>query len=158
MIAEGIGPSEVPVYTTDGMQSRAFAATVDPTDPSKVSGIKGTAPAPAPASIESPFHEALAATGTEPVFSAHYYDCTILTALAAVKAETDDPTKLRLAFNANLEGSEDCNTFASVQGIARRPGRAFTGGARRPTSTGSARRSPTRVCTRSGRTTRPGTS
>jgi branched-chain amino acid transport system substrate-binding protein len=117
MIAQGIGPADTAVYTADGMQSGTFAETVDPADPSKVEGMKGTAPAASPAGVESPFQDVFAATGTDSIFSSYYYDCTILAGLAAVKAKTDDPAKLRAAFNANLKGSEDCNTFATCKDL-----------------------------------------
>lgn len=115
MIAQGIGPADVAVFTADGMQSGTFAEKVDPADPTKVEGIKGTAPAASPAGVESPFQAVFAATGTDSIFSSYYYDCTILAALAAEKAETDDPAKLRSAFNANLKGDTDCSTFAECK-------------------------------------------
>lgn len=111
MIGKGIGPSQMPTYTADGMQGSKFAATVDPSDPSKVAGIKGTAPAATPAGIESPFQAVFQATGVDPIFSAYYYDCTILMALAAEKAKSDDGTKIKDAFAANLEGDVKCNTY-----------------------------------------------
>jgi len=109
----GIGPSTVGIYAPDTMQSTDFAAKVDPTDPTKVSGIKGAAPAPAPFDVQSPFQDMLKDRGVDAIFSSHYYDCTILTALAAVKAKSNDPTKLRGAFAKNLAGKHDCNTFAT---------------------------------------------
>jgi branched-chain amino acid transport system substrate-binding protein len=50
--------------------------------------------------------------GVTPFFSAYYYDCTILTALAAVQAKSDDPAKMRGAFAKSLRGTTDCATFA----------------------------------------------
>jgi ABC-type branched-subunit amino acid transport system substrate-binding protein len=116
LIAAGVGPATLPTYASDGMQSAGFAALVDPADLSKVLGIKGTSPAAAPA-VESPFTAALAARNVEPVFSAYSYDCTILTALAAVKAKSDDPAKLKSNFTANLHGKKDCNTFAACNAL-----------------------------------------
>ena len=111
MIGKGIGPSKMPIYTADGMQGSKFATTVDPADPSKVNGIKGTAPAASPAGVESPFQATFKATGVDPIFSAYYYDCTILMALAAEQAKSDDGAKIKAAFAKNLEGSTDCNTY-----------------------------------------------
>src|SRR5690606_32380733 len=82
MIGKGAGPADMPIYTADGMQSSTFAETVDPSDPSKIAGIKGTAPAAAPSGIEHPFTAAFADTGVDTIFSSYYYDCTILMALA----------------------------------------------------------------------------
>ena len=54
-----------------------------------------------------------------PIFSAYYYDCTILTALAALQAGSDDPAKMKAAFAKSLHGTTDCATFAAcVQALA----------------------------------------
>jgi branched-chain amino acid transport system substrate-binding protein len=113
MIAAGVGPNQVPVYAPDGMQNTEFAAKVNPTSPGLVQGIIGTAPAAAPAGPETAFTAALRRTGVAPIFSAHYYDCTILTALAAVRAGSDDASKMKDAFAKNLRGKTDCSTFAA---------------------------------------------
>jgi branched-chain amino acid transport system substrate-binding protein len=116
MIAQGVGPgSSTGVYTADVMRGRTFAQTVDPVNPGVVAGMKGTEPAAAPANIPSGFADTFAATGIDPIFSAHYYDCTILAALAAVKAKSDDPKAIAKAFTSNLRGKESCNTFAACK-------------------------------------------
>lgn len=115
MIGKGAGPADIPIYTADGMQGSSFAETVDPADPSKVAGIKGTAPAAAPEGIESPFTAEFEATGIDPIFSAYYWDCTNLMALAAVKAKSDEGSAIAENFAANLEGDEDCNNFADCK-------------------------------------------
>ena len=120
LIAKGAGPANMPIYTVDGMQGSAFGATVDPTNPGVVAGIKGTTPAPDPGGVESPFGDTFAATGIEPVFSSHSYDCTILAALAAVKAKSDGAPDIAKAFAANMRGSEDCNTFAACKDLLER--------------------------------------
>jgi branched-chain amino acid transport system substrate-binding protein len=115
MIGENLGPSQIPIYTADGMQSSKFGETVDPTNVAIVSGIKGTAPAAQPAGVQSPFLERFAATGVDPIFSGYYYDCTILTALAAEKAKSDDAAKMKKAFATNVKGKERCNTYADCK-------------------------------------------
>jgi len=117
MIAKGAGPADVPTYTVDGMQSATFGATVDPVNPGVVAGIKGTTPAPDPGGVDSPFRDTFAATGIDPFFSSYSYDCTILAALAAVKAKSDRATDIAKAFAANVKGSEECNTFARCQDL-----------------------------------------
>jgi branched-chain amino acid transport system substrate-binding protein len=117
LIAAGDGPATLPIYTSNAMQGTGFAALVDPANPGAVAGIRGTAAAAAPAGVDSPFHAAFAATDIEPVFSAHTYDCTILAALAAVKARSTEPAKLAKAFTANLRGKQDCDTFAACQAL-----------------------------------------
>jgi branched-chain amino acid transport system substrate-binding protein len=113
MSAAGAGPNQIPVYTADGMQSTTFHTKVNPANPDAVRGILGTAPAAAPSGPDTPFTTALRKTGVAPIFSAHYYDCVILTALAAVKAHSDDPKKMKDAFAKNLRGTTDCSTFAT---------------------------------------------
>jgi branched-chain amino acid transport system substrate-binding protein len=117
MISRNLGPSLIPIYTADGMQSSQFGTTVDPSNPGVVAGIKGTAPAAQPAGVESPFLERFAATGVDPIFSGYYYDCMMLTALAAEKANSDDPAKMRKAFASNVKGKERCNTFADCKAL-----------------------------------------
>jgi branched-chain amino acid transport system substrate-binding protein len=115
LVRAGAGPSQLPTYGVDGLQSSTFGAAVDATNPAIVAGLRGTAPAAVPAGIDNPFNAAFAATGVDPVYSAYTYDCTILTALAAIKAGTDDPAHLRRAFARNLRGKTDCSTFADCK-------------------------------------------
>jgi branched-chain amino acid transport system substrate-binding protein len=107
----GVTASTLPIYGGDTMQSPSFKAAVP--DIARLAGLKGTVPAASPSDINSPFDATLAARNIDPVFSAHAYDCTILAALAAVSAESTDPSKLKDAFTANLRGKNDCNTFAA---------------------------------------------
>src|SRR5262245_8391875 len=117
LIDAGANPKELPIYGTDGLYSSRFAELVNPQDPGVVEGIKGTAPASAPAGVNSPFQAAFGMTGIDPVFSAHYYDCTILTALAAQKAKSDQPAKMAKVFASNLKGANGCNTFAECRDL-----------------------------------------
>ncbi len=113
LTAAGVGPGRVPLYVPDGMQSTTFHTKVNPANPALVAGIIGTAPAAAPAGPETAFTTALRRAGVEPIFSAHYYDCTVLTALAALQAHSDDPTKMKQVFAKSLQGKNDCSTFAA---------------------------------------------
>ena len=115
MIANQLGPQQVAVYVTDGVRSDLFPQLVDPNNPGVVAGVKGTAAAVAPADVQSPFNERFAATGIDPIFSAQYYDCMILTALAAEKAKSDDPAKMKEAFAANTRGKVKCSTYADCK-------------------------------------------
>jgi len=117
MIAGGLGPQDVSIYTTDGLDVSDFPETVDPANPAVLDGVKGTTPAAAPAGVEHPFQDEFAATGVDAVFSSYYYDCTILTALAAEAAKTDDPAKFKKSFVKNLKGKEDCGTYADCKAL-----------------------------------------
>ena len=117
LVAQGAPPPETAIYVPEAMRRATFATSVDPSDPSTIEGIKGTAPAATPYDVDSPFHETFAGTGVDPVHSSQFYDCTILTALAAVKAESNDPAEMKQAFTDNLRGDADCNTFAACAAL-----------------------------------------
>ena len=95
MIAQNLGPKNVQIYTADGMQGSSFYKGVDAANPAVIEGIKGTAPAAAPSGVTDPFIAAFAETGVDTIFSSYYYDCTILIALAAQAAGSDDPAKIK---------------------------------------------------------------
>ncbi len=96
------------------MKGSSFWETVGD-DPSLVEGIKGTAPAAAPAGVEHPFAEAYAETGEDTIFSAYFYDCAIATALAAQAAGSTDADAMSEAMlEVTSEGTE-CQTFAECK-------------------------------------------
>jgi branched-chain amino acid transport system substrate-binding protein len=115
LTAKGLSPQQFPIYSADGMRTNAFPTLLDPNNPAAAAGIKGTSPATQPAGVQSPFLDAFAATGIDPIYSSFYYDCTVLTALAAEKAKSDDPAKMKAAFAANTKGKEECRTFADCK-------------------------------------------
>jgi branched-chain amino acid transport system substrate-binding protein len=115
LTAKGLSPQQFPVYSADGMRTNAFPTLLDPNDPAAAAGIKGTSPATQPAGVQSPFLDAFNATGIDPTYSSFYYDCTVLTALAAEKAKSDDPAKMKDVFASNTRGKEECKTFADCK-------------------------------------------
>lgn len=117
MIGLNVGPGDVPIYTADGMQSGSFFEKVDKANPSKVEGIKGTAPAAAPQGVESPFAAEYAKTGEDTIFSAYYYDCTIVTALAAVAANSLEAEAIAAKIPEVVSGGTVCQTFAACKEI-----------------------------------------
>lgn len=113
--ATGHSPQQFPIYSADGMRTNAFPSLLDPNNPAAAAGIKGTSPATQPAGVQSPFLDAFSATAVDPIYSSFYYDCTVLTALAAEKAKSDDPAKMKEVFAANTRGKERCRTFAECK-------------------------------------------
>jgi ABC-type branched-subunit amino acid transport system substrate-binding protein len=111
MIAQNVGPKNVQIYTADGMQGSSFYKGVDVSNPAVVQGIKGTAPAAAPSGVTHPFTAAFAKTGVDTIFSSYYYDCTILIALGALAAGSDDPAKIKDAIIGVSSGGTKCQTF-----------------------------------------------
>jgi branched-chain amino acid transport system substrate-binding protein len=108
----GVGPNQVPFYTADGMQSTGMRDQIGAANVGRLQGLRGTAPAAVPIQGETPFAAALRRAGAEPIFSAYYYDCAILTALSAAQAESDDPARMRRAFARSLRGRDDCGSYA----------------------------------------------
>lgn len=112
LVDAGKGPLQVPTYGNDALQSAELGTKVDPANQAVVAGMKGTTPAGSPAGIDHPFGARLAATGTDPFFSASAYDCTMLVALAAVAARSDRAEAIRTHLPALLTGRHDCRGFA----------------------------------------------
>jgi ABC-type branched-subunit amino acid transport system substrate-binding protein len=119
MIAKNVGPKDVQIYTADGMQSSSLYKAVDPSNPAVIEGIKGTAPAAAPSGVTSPFIPKFAATGIDTIFSSYYYDCTILIALAAQAAGSDDPAKIRDKMIEVSSGGTKCQTFKQCSDLLK---------------------------------------
>jgi ABC-type branched-subunit amino acid transport system substrate-binding protein len=116
MIESGVGPGDFPVYTADGMQGSTFWQKVGAT-PDLVEGIKGTAPAAAPEGVDHPFAAAYAATGQDTIFSAYYYDCTMVAALAAEAAGSVDADEVAEAIPDVVSGGTTCQTFVDCKAL-----------------------------------------
>src|SRR5690606_4254792 len=90
MIEKGIGPSDIPVYGTDGNMGNALAEQFD--DPSAIAGMKGTTPL---TDLSSDFTDRLDEVDPnleDYNYSGESYDAVIITALAANIAGTDEPS------------------------------------------------------------------
>jgi branched-chain amino acid transport system substrate-binding protein len=111
MIAQGIGPKNMKIYTADGMQGSSFYKGVDASNPAVVQGIKGTAPAAAVNGVNHPFIAAFKKTGVDTIFSSYYYDCTLLLALAAQAAGSDDPAKIKNEVVKVSKDGQACETY-----------------------------------------------
>jgi branched-chain amino acid transport system substrate-binding protein len=114
MIEQGVGPADLQIYLTDGLQSSDLAAKVDPANPAVLEGIKGTAPSAAPPGGAAWFPDAFAeyAPGTDTIFAAYAYDCPVIFALAAQTAGTDDPTVWINEVVGVTKDGERCDNYA----------------------------------------------
>lgn len=119
MIQKGAGPSDVAIYVTDGMQSNELYKAVDESDPTSTEGIRGTAASAAPQEGASFFPEAFknfAPTVESPIYSAQSYDCVIIMALAAQKAQSDAPYDIAKEIinvtKGETDAAETCETYA----------------------------------------------
>jgi branched-chain amino acid transport system substrate-binding protein len=119
MIAQGVGPDKIQIYTADGMQSSKFGESVDPANPGVIANIKGTAPSAAPAGVTHPFIAKYAATGKDTIFSSYYYDCTLLVALSAQAAGSDDPAKIKAKMLKVAEDGTKCQTYADCLALLK---------------------------------------
>jgi branched-chain amino acid transport system substrate-binding protein len=93
MIEAGMGPTDLQWYVTDGFKDEVTVDEVDAANPALFEGIRGTAPSIAPPDGEPSFPDRFAefAPGVPTIFSPHFYDCTMIIALAAQEAGSDDP-------------------------------------------------------------------
>jgi branched-chain amino acid transport system substrate-binding protein len=116
MIEQGVGPQDVAVYVTDGLQSSDLAESVNPDDPSVLQGVVGTAATSAGSAEFTTAFEAFA-PGVDQIYSAHAYDCVNIIALAAVKAKSDSPTDFASEINEITQNGEKCTSFASCKDL-----------------------------------------
>jgi branched-chain amino acid transport system substrate-binding protein len=126
MIKQGAGPSDVPLYVTDGLQSNELYELVDEADPASTEGIRGTAASAAPEDGASFFPDAFAAFAPDvesPIYSAQAYDCVILFALAAEKSQSDAPFDIAKEMinvsNGEGDDAEKCSTYADCLALLK---------------------------------------
>ena len=115
MIEQGVGPADLQIYLTDGLQSSDLAAKVDPANAAVLEGVKGTAPSAAPPGGAAWFADAFAAyaPGTDTIFASYAYDCLVIYALAAQTAGTDDPTVWVNDVIGVTKDGEKCDNYAA---------------------------------------------
>ena len=108
LIAQGIGPQDVPLYLVDGNT----ADYSNDFDPGTLTGVKGTLPG---AEVTDEFrNRLLEVDSTLTVFSygPESYDATIVTALAAIAAGDDSGPSIASQMVDVTSGGEKCTTFA----------------------------------------------
>jgi ABC-type branched-subunit amino acid transport system substrate-binding protein len=113
MIEQGIGPADVNVYGVDGNAANDLAEQTNPEDPSVLEGMRGTRPA---AQQNEEFVNRLQEFRpelTELSFSGESYDATIIIALAAAIAGSDDPEAIAAEINdVTRPGGTECTEVA----------------------------------------------
>jgi branched-chain amino acid transport system substrate-binding protein len=117
LTAAGAGPDDVNFYGADGIKDPKFFEKVDAEDATQVEGIRGTAPASAPAGVEHPFIDEYAATGEPTIFSSYFYDCTMIAALAAEAAQSDAGADIIAEVPNVVSGGEQCSTWADCKAL-----------------------------------------
>ena len=118
MIESGLGPDAIDIYIPDGLASEELGMEVNPSNPSVVEGIRGTRPA-ASADAEATFPERFAeyAPGVQDLFAPHTYDAVIIMALAALSAESNEPSDYVGHINDVTRGGTKCSLYAECAQI-----------------------------------------
>ena len=103
------------IYLVDGNVGNALGENF--TEEGILTGIKGTLPG---AEVSQDFQDRLLETDPELVdfsYGPETYDATIITALAAQVAGTDDPAQVAAAMNGVTRDGEKCTTFADCKDL-----------------------------------------
>ncbi|HEX9994266.1 MAG TPA: ABC transporter substrate-binding protein [Acidimicrobiales bacterium] len=109
MIEKGVGPADVQVYGVDGNMGNALGEQF--TEPGALEGMKGTTPL---TQLSDEFKNRLLEVDPELVdfnYAGESYDAVIVTALAAVVANTDVPTDVATEINGVTKDGEKCTSF-----------------------------------------------
>ncbi len=109
LFEQGFTPDEKQIYLVDGNVGNALGE--DFTDPGTLVGIKGTLPA---AELTDEFRARLLETDPELIdfsYGPETYDAVIITALATIAADTDDPAAIAAQINGVTRDGEACETF-----------------------------------------------
>jgi ABC-type branched-subunit amino acid transport system substrate-binding protein len=108
LIAQGIGPKNIPLFFVDG-NTADYSADFPP---GTLEGVKGTQPG---AEVSDEFRQRL--MGVDPKltvfnYGPESYDATVLTALAAIAAGDDGGPSIASKLVDVSKGGEKCTTFA----------------------------------------------
>ncbi len=110
MVERGAGPRDIPVYGVDGNMGNALGAELD--DPTQVACMVGTIPL---TELGDDFKARLLEIDGDLIdfsYGAEAYDATIITALAAAIAGTDEGTAVAAEINGVTKDGEKCTDYA----------------------------------------------
>jgi branched-chain amino acid transport system substrate-binding protein len=105
----GFTPEEKQIYLVDGNIGNALGENFS--EPGTLVGIKGTLPS---AELTDDFQNRLLGVDPSVVdfsYSAEAYDSVVITALATIIADTDDPAAVAREMNGVTRDGEACETF-----------------------------------------------
>ncbi|MEV0634238.1 ABC transporter substrate-binding protein [Streptomyces sp. NPDC050619] len=115
MIESGIGPDRKGVYGADGLRSEELPTLVAPDQPGRLAGMKGTAPASASNEQYVKDLRKFAPNLKELQYAPQVFDCATTIALAAEKAQSDDPADFVEEMNGITKDGDKCTTFAACK-------------------------------------------
>ena len=106
------------IYVADGFKDNVTVDSVGG-NAALLEGLRGTAPSATPANGEGTFAERLEAfaPGTPTIFSAHFYDCLIVTVLAAQEAQSAVAADFVDHMITVTKDGEKCNLFADCYAL-----------------------------------------
>jgi branched-chain amino acid transport system substrate-binding protein len=110
LIEQGFTPDEKKIYMVDGNIGNAFGENF--TEPGALVGVRGTLPA---AEITDEFRNRLKSIDPDLQdysYGPETYDAVIITALATIEADTDDPAEVARHINGITRDGESCENFA----------------------------------------------
>jgi ABC-type branched-subunit amino acid transport system substrate-binding protein len=108
MVGQGIGPQEVPLYLVDGNTGNALGEDLPP---GLLEGVKGSIPG---AEATEEFRQRLLEVDpalTDFSYAAESYDAVIISALAAVAAESDAGTDIGAEIPGVTRDGTECTSF-----------------------------------------------
>jgi branched-chain amino acid transport system substrate-binding protein len=109
LFEQGFTPDEKQIYLVDGNIGNATGDDFE--EPGTLVGVRGTLPS---AELTDEFRDRLLevdADLTDFSYSAEAYDAVVITALAAIAAESDDPAAIATQINGVTRDGEACETF-----------------------------------------------
>ncbi|HET6772351.1 MAG TPA: ABC transporter substrate-binding protein [Acidimicrobiales bacterium] len=109
LFEQGFTPDEKQIYLVDGNIGNALGEDFD--EPGTLVGVRGTLPS---AELTDEFRDRLLEVDpdlTDFSYSAEAYDAVVITALAAIAAESDDPAAVAAQINGITRDGEACETF-----------------------------------------------
>ncbi len=115
MIAQGIGPQDMPLYLVDGNLSNTLGEDLPK---GVLKGVKGTTPG---AKTAGDFRKRLLQQDPklqEFTYAAESYDAVVTTALAAIAAKSDAGTAIAKALPDVTRGGQKCDSFADCKKLA----------------------------------------
>ena len=118
MIESDLGPDAIDIYIPDGLATEELGQGVDAENPGIVAGIKGTRPTADPdAEVTFPDRFKQFAPDVQDLFAPHTYDAVIIMALAALSAESNEPTEYASHINDVTRGGTKCSLYADCAKI-----------------------------------------
>lgn len=113
LIEQGVGADTL--YGADGLFGPALAEDVNPDDPSVLEGMKVIG-----AAGDEEFNNRLTENVDREgnlIYGAQAYDCAIVTALAAISADSADPAVFNDAVADVTKGGTECTSFEECKGM-----------------------------------------